>query len=159
MKMIDFCRKNIDCYSFHAFAWLFWIFLFIAIVGIVLIFNSTSDLYQTIIWHILFFGPTIYIPVLIEIILLSFLFLLEKEKTSPSFRIKNNKWLLNPIYKTFISVSYILEWCTVILLTLLCLYIICVNIQPALFIFIIVCCPILIVLGAIYILVSQKFLL
>jgi len=158
MKIIDYCNKHFCNYSFHFLAWTFWaFFLLVCILGGILS-HVNLDYYQTIIWHILFFAPTVYIPIIITGILLILKFLLNKEKSDISFRISNKYIEHNTIYKYFITFSNLICWLVIILFLLLCPYIIYINIQPALLIFITYCCPILVLMVIAYNIAKKRFL-
>ena len=122
-KTINFLKNKSYCHSMHTFAWISWIYFlsFPVTYQIFMAPISQPEEFQARAWYIVIFGPIIYLPIMNFAILLTYLFLLEKERINPNSRIKQNKITSNIIYKIFIFISYILGWSFLIFLTTLSL--------------------------------------
>ena len=140
----------------QTFAWLFWISILSYFVAFQIIITISSD--PGIGLLCLFCGIVIFIPSSHFAILLTHLFLLEKERINPDFKIKQNKITSNIIYKIFTIFSFILEWIALAFLTF-CIFYIFIDSELPSFIFIRFSLPILIIELVIYLLLRKKYLL
>lgn len=150
MKIIDYCYLHFNKPSSRFLnGFLCILFLFIC-TSCYIISSINPNLFQSIIWHISFYTPTIYAPIIVMGTILIYLLLLKREQKYSSFKPQKKTFTNSPLCKTLIFLLSILSYAIFILSILYCLYIICTYSKFQLCIFLSYCCPILLLFVVIY---------
>lgn len=163
MKIINFFKNNINKYSFQSIVWFFWLFIGFILTVIYLCYLSFNILnidslydFQSVLWLLLVFIPTAFLPITIYVIGLIYLFFKEKEKLSPDFLIKNKTLTTNSLYLSICIISFLLEMVFIILSLYWAIRLFVIDIENMLLL--LFCLPIIIVISLIYLLARKIFI-
>lgn len=123
MQNLNFIQNLINRYNSHFIVSLFWIIILFS-----KLFSQHENLYemQSLIWFIIIFGSSIFIPIFTLSTILIYKAIYDVEQECKNFRI-SYALAKNPLYAMIFYLSFILAWISLIFLICDSVYIIVKN--------------------------------